>query len=169
MSEPFSIKLVGDTAFAARLSVYEHPDPIMLKGLQAAGRVLSKAVRNAAPGRIRAGVRAGFRAEAGVDPGRLFRSIRSKTLSVRLGPPAVVVGPMARHRHLPIAGTAPHPIHVRSAAAFPRFLGFRTVIDHPGSRPNPWVARGIEAGHSAAMARAADVVLRLATEAGGDG
>lgn len=160
MSRPgVGVTLEGVPEVTRLLSRFEgdEADRLLRRGLSAGARVLRGTIRAAAPPRIRAGVRSGM---PGVAPGTLYRSIRYRTLKKRLGPPAVVVGPMARYRHWAIGGTRPHEIHVRDAAAFPRFLGFRTVVQHPGARGDPWVERGIAAGMDRAMREAADEILR---------
>lgn len=144
-------QLDGADEVIAKLTQFEGAelDAIMKKGLQARGRVLSKAIR------------AGFHPRGhGKTPGRMLKSIRSKTL--RGSPPAVVVGPMAPYRQFVIRGTRPHVVsslgkHALAIASGGRFA---RVIHHPGARANPFVATSIAGAREASLEAARRAILK---------
>lgn len=85
--------------------------------------------------------------------GRLRKSVSSR--QARKERPAAIVSArpkVAFYRHMVIRGTRPHMIRFPSqrAAGVPRSQG---NIAHPGSRGNAFVARGFEAGRSAAESK----------------
>lgn len=101
-----------------------------------------------------------IKAEAPIGPsgnkytkrGALRRSISARKAKRDL--PAAVVSArpkVAFYRHMVIGGTKPHRIRFPSevAAGVGRTEG---SIRHPGSRPNPFIARGFAKGESAALA-----------------
>jgi HK97 gp10 family phage protein len=65
-----------------------------------------------------------IRHEAPVLSGALARSVSARR-GKKTNFPSAIVGPRSPHRHLVIQGTKPH------------------AINHPGTRPNPFVDRGI--------------------------
>lgn len=161
----FGVELVGLPEMRAILAKYEQPqlDKKLSLGLKAAGRSLSKSVRSSYSGSVRS-VRPGFRKGSAYRQGDLYRSIGSRTL--RGNPPAVVVGPVRGRatsmRHLAIRPTKAHVIsplrtHFLAVASFGTFA---TVVHHPGNHAHPWVERGIDAGHDAAIDKAANAIFR---------
>lgn len=159
----WEVIIEGDERIARRLAAFTGAelDAKLKRGLQAEGRVFARAVREAAPARIKRGVKPGFGAGSSARAGDLYRSIKSKTL--RGSPPAVAVGPMAPFRHLAIAPTRAHDIAPRRLPFLVVFGRFVPVVHHPGNRAHPWVAAGIAAGRERAFAAARRAILR-ATE-----
>ena len=156
------VRLEGDKEMLELLAGYTGTavDAKLKRGLQAQGKLLARYVRQAAPERIKRGVRPGFGRTSTARAGDLYRSIRSKTL--RGSPPAVAVGPMSRYRHLAIAPTTPHIIsplsrHFLAVASGSRFA---TVVHHPGNRAHPWVAAGIAAGRDESFEAAKRAIFR---------
>ncbi len=158
----FGVEIVGLPEIEAILAQYRQPqlDAKLKLGMQAGGRVLAKSVRAAAPQRVRAGVRPGFRKGINHHPGDLYRSIRSRSL--RGSPPAVAVGPMSPMRHLAIRTTEPHIISPLSGHFLAVFSGgrFAKVVHHPGNRAHPWVEAGVRSGRQAAIDAARAAIFR---------
>jgi hypothetical protein len=82
----------------------------------------------------------------GKTPGQLERSISARK-GKRMPYPSAIVGPRtsrrgAFYRHMVIGGTKPHVIKAKKGAL--AFGGrFATEVQHPGSRPNPFVERSV--------------------------
>lgn len=108
---------------------------VIQKATTGAAAVLKGPMKSEAPVKKRA--TAGKRGPGYGQPGDLRASIRAvKVRDVRAGEIASIVGPMGRKgftRHWVIQGTKPHMIGPRA---------------HPGSQPNPFVARAVDANES---------------------
>lgn len=157
----FGVEVVGQEAITELLRGYQQPqvDEKLKVGLKAAGSVLRKSVQQAAPARVKAGVRPGFGKDSNHKAGDLYRSIGAKSL--RGTPIAVVVGPVKRHsgmRHLALLPTKPHIIRSSGGGLW---LGTRwtSIVHHPGNRAHPWVGAGVAAGRARAMDAAARAVF----------
>jgi len=88
---------------------------------------------------------------------RLRRSISAR--QARKDRPAAVVSSrpkVAFYRHMVIRGTRPHPIVPDERKALAFTAGGRDLVRsrvlHPGTRPNPFIERGFDAGRAAAEA-----------------
>lgn len=96
---------------------------------------------------------------AGIDPDGQERPPLKKTitktrakLNKKTGTVYVVAGPekdKAKHSHLVHDGTAPHEITIRAPLVLQgTLLREGTVIQHPGARPQPFLADAVEATRS---------------------
>lgn len=97
-------------------------------------------------------------AEAPKRTGKLRRSISARRAKRDL--PAAIVSPrpkVAFYRHMVIGGTKPHRIRFpdQKARGVPKAEG---NIQHPGAKPNPFVARGYDKGKSTALAAIDQVI-----------
>ncbi len=150
-------ELRNDARVVRALAGFTGPelDAKLLRGAQAAGRVIARSIRAKAPPEVRPGFGSGSSYRAG----DLRRSIRSKTL--RGSPRAVAVGPMSKMRHLAIRATKPHVLlPFRSLAMAIGEGRFAEVAHHPGNHPHPWVEAGINEARDAAIEAARRAIFR---------
>jgi hypothetical protein len=131
-----SIKVKGLDEALEALEVFDQPqlDKSAQKVMSAAARSLVTPIRRAAP-----------RGKTG----RLAASVSAR--KGKRDRPSAVVGPRggrrgAFYRHFVIGGTRPHRIEPRHVGGFLLFGGhWVPAIEHPGSKPNPFVDRAVAA------------------------
>lgn len=143
------------------------------------GRELAQALSSLAPklekNIMRAALRAGAavireeaREQVPVDSGALRRSLKvtTNTKRGRITAKLKVGGRLAPHAYLVEFGTRPHKIKPKQQDA----LSFGGVvareIDHPGSRPKPFMRPALDAKSSAAIAAVAAKVRERLTQEG---
>jgi len=158
------VELVGGPEVQALLRGYMAPelDVRLFEGLKAGSRVLTVSIKAKAP----RPVKPGFGKNSPYKMGDIAKSVRSKRL--RGTPPAYVVGPSHRARHLSIIPTRAHDIHSSGGHLW---AGNRwaAVVHHPGNHPHPWVKAGIDAGHARAVEAAASRIFQAVIHDTGSG
>lgn len=137
-------------------------EPKVKRTLRAAATAFGKAGRpilrrhtpSAPPGNI-------YAIQAG-GAGNLQRQTRYKRIRARYGI-GVVIAPMGKgawYRHIVTGGARPHVIRPKTLRGRLRIVGgFATSVQHPGARPNPYVARAAGEVESAGFAAAEQVVF----------
>lgn len=147
---------------------------LLLRGIRKGAPALKRAIAAEAPvqGKASAFTRRGGKSGITVirgrereygRPGDLRRSIAARR--IRSNPAiGVAVGPMGKlafTRWWVVRGTRPHTIRARTG-----FLpaGMGREVRHPGSRPNPFVARGMGRGEEDAVTIAENYIMEELTK-----
>lgn len=110
----------------------------MRKGVMSGARLMATAIRHEAPKKT----------------GALRKSVQAR--SARGG--GARVGPKARHAHLVIRGTRPHTIRAKGGGMLNLGGYFARSVRHPGSKPNPFVARGADKSVDKAVTKIVDAI-----------
>jgi len=150
---------------------------ILRKGLAKGGNVYRSAIRAEAPVKSRAGAGArgtfsvrkrggGFVEKSYGTPGGLRASV--KVRRIRSNPAVgVVVGPMGKTafmRHWITQGTKAHLIRPKGGGFLALLGGFAKLVQHPGSKANPFVSRGVARANEAALDVAEQTILDEASK-----
>jgi len=119
-------------------------------------------MRDAAGKAIAEIVRSSYSANGvGKRTGNLYRSINAKKIRRQAGTIGVIAGAMgkgSRHRELIEWGTKPHLISPRGAGYLKIGFGYATLVQHPGSRPYPFIQPAMNEASTIGQ-QAADTVL----------
>jgi len=107
---------------------------------QLTGKPLDRALRKATLTAARA-LRAPLQAAAPRDTGKLRKSIRARKARRGIG---ALVGPTVWYRHFVSLGTRRHRISAKDGA-LKVGSGFAQSVEHPGSKPNPYLSRVADA------------------------
>lgn len=152
---------------------------ILHKGLAKGGAVYRKAIAAEAPVKSQASAGAtgsfsvrkrsapgGFVETAYGVPGELKRSV--KVRRIRSNPAiGVVIGPMGKtafHRWWVTRGTKPHLIRPKDGGFLRLAFGFVKLVEHPGAKANPFVARAGARVDSQALDVAEATIMEEATK-----
>jgi hypothetical protein len=123
-----------------------------------------------AAGKTMAGVvRSSYDSSAvGRRTGNLYRSINAKKIRRQPGTIGVIAGAMgkgSRHRELIEWGTKPHLVRPRGASYLKIGLGYATLVQHPGSRPYPFVQPAMTEASNAGWQSANSVLNKYIDQA----